>query len=158
MLLMFLHPSVVSGKRTYLINENQMSQLSESDHKEHWNIYIDEIMYHMDFLGNIDNTLRGSLFIVRGAMQWCQLSVTATSRSVFAKNISQWAPCGSVIKKVPLSSFVKTDDVITIQVSDEFHINLTLYEVNIESKVHRPLRWKRHSTCKYIKVLLLTVI
>ena len=120
-----------------------MSQLSESDHKEHWNIYIDEILIHMSHLGNIEDALRDSLFIVRGAMQWCQLSVTAKSRSVFAKNISQWAPCGSVIKKVPLSSFVKKDDVITIQVSYEFHINFTLYEVNIESKVHRPHLWKR---------------
>ena len=143
MMLIYLYISQVSGKMNYMANKDVIHRLSQANESTHWNIYIDELLYHVKGLNNIEARLHISLHVIGRAMQWCQLPDRVRARSALALHVKDWVPCGSLVWNMDLSYNYKMHNVITVRVCDQFHMTLELQEVNIESKVHRKNLWRR---------------
>ena len=143
MLLMYLYINQVSGKRIYIANKDAIHRLSQANEATHWNIYIDELLFHVKGLDNIEGRLHISMHVIDRAIQWCQLPDKVGTRSALALHVRNWVPCGSLVWNMDLSPNFKMHNVITVQVCDQFHMTLELHEVNIESKVHQKNLWRR---------------
>ena len=138
----------VSGKRIYIANKDAIHRLSQANDTKHWNIYIDELLFQLKGLDNIEGRLHISTHDVARAIQWCQLPDGVGKRTSLALHVRKWVPCGSLVWNMDLSPNFKMHTVITVQVSDQFHIKLELQEVNIESKVHQMNLWRRRELWK----------
>ena len=135
----------VQGNRRYLVREDQtdMGFLSTYNDSKPWTIYIDEILYRMRDITNIEGILIHLLRTAITAEHWCKVPDTQVglynytsknTRNTLLANISDWLPCGVlVIQKFP--SPTTEEKTITIQVNVQLHINLTLTELHTESIV-----------------------
>ena len=143
LMYMYLYVNNASAKRTYIANKEAILRLSQANDTKHWNIYIDELLFHVKGVNNIEGWFRISCHVVRHAMQWCQLPDGVGTRSALALHVRKWVPCGSLVWNMNLSPNYKMHTFIAVQVSDQFHITLEFKKVNIESNVHQRNMWRR---------------
>ena len=135
----------VQGKHRHLVREDQtdMGFLATYNDSKPWTIYIDELLYRMRDITNIEGVLIYLLRTAITAEHWCKIPVSyvglynytsGNTRNTFLANISDWLPCGVlVVQKFP--SPVIQEKIIIIQVNVQLHINLTLTELHTDSIV-----------------------
>ena len=88
MLLIYLYINQVSGREIYIANNEAIQRLSQANDTKHWNIYIDELLFHLKGLDNIEGRLLTSTQVVGRAMQWCQLPDGVGTRSGVLQHVS----------------------------------------------------------------------
>ena len=135
----------VNGKKQYLVREDMtnIEFLATYLDSKPWISYIDELLSR---LGSISNTEAVLVHLLRASVsveEWCNIPdpyvgwynySTENTRTTLQSNISQWLPCGVVVKQKYISS-TSREDTINIKVNAQLHINVTFIEIHIDSIV-----------------------
>ena len=136
----------VNGRRKYLVREDMTNiefLTNYFDSKPRIN-YIDELLYRMGEFSSIQAVLVHLLSTTITAEEWCRIPdfymgrynySTENTRTTLQSNISEWLPCGVVVKQKYISP-TTPEDTINIKVNAQLHINVTFIEFHMDSIVH----------------------
>ena len=137
-----------NGKEQYLVREDNVDIgffTSYFDSKT-WITYIDELLYETGDIKNMEVVLGHLLRHVASAEQWCRISDSyrrlynhnlKNKLRTQRYNITQWIPCGVFISQKYISPIIQ-EDIITILVNAQLHINVTFMDISIDTNVLEP--------------------
>ena len=135
----------INGRHRYLIREDMINVdfLKADNTPRLWPIYIDELVYRMADITNIEATLADLTRTRVSSEHWCKIptaymglynySLENTITSL-RNNITRWLPCGAFVKQDYISPS-NPEDIITIHVNRHLHINVTIVEIHLDSLV-----------------------
>ena len=131
--------TVKGGKGIYLVPDYLINlQLIEDLHmNKSWTIYIDQLISTFPEANTLDMMYMDLSTTVALAKHWCGIPSsyigvyqnTSRNISLVARlNVSNWAPCGVVILQYHMYPDVPHQTLYTIQVHQQFYINLSIVE------------------------------
>ena len=114
--------------------------LRSANATNHWKMYIDELL-HMPSACDMAELLSLLPLNTIPAMEWCSIPEVYKGQYTYnslnlvnnnISNVSKWLPCGAVVSQFrPVDKIYR--ESLLIQVQKDFHINISIHELYVQS-------------------------